>query len=183
MNMIARSAELSEIYEWSKNLNGYLINYFNLYVDKWSDKNIKKRCRDFNYIFNTIIREIEENDMYSTHYTTLNNSINNYITIQFQNHRLNCEKALNDSEEYADIEYGKKINDLCEDFYYINNKLGEINNSYQCEEIFNYIEGQKSSLKTVYEDRSHKYSQYLVFHDFPSYNDFDNIKKNIKCKS
>ncbi|SBT51016.1 PIR Superfamily Protein [Plasmodium ovale wallikeri] len=166
---------------WSTTLHKYLEEYISKYVDTWSVSNDKKRCRDLNNILDSIIKKIKNKKTYDESYNLTIGYINNSATSHLRVNTHECIRESKLTTHYNDIEYMKKIDDLCEDIDYIKNRISEIN-SVKCEEIKNYIEQQITELENIYRTSDNKYSDILEYYGFKSFDDFDDISENIKSK-
>ncbi|SBT56552.1 PIR Superfamily Protein [Plasmodium ovale wallikeri] len=166
---------------WSMKMKEYLENYVNNNVDKWKDSNEMKRCRDLNHILNSIIKKIKTKKNYSTSYDLIEEYTNNAARMSLQIHDTSCTRDSKLPEHSDDIENAKKIDDLCEDVAYIEEKISEIH-SNDCTEIQNYLDKQIAVLKSIYTTSEEKYTHILGYYDFTSFDKIDNIVNDFKSK-
>ncbi|SBT54662.1 PIR Superfamily Protein [Plasmodium ovale wallikeri] len=184
-NRIESDTLSSEDEFWKTTLYVYVNNYIDTYVEKWSNSNNNKRCRDFNNILDIILKKVNKKieTKPDVSYDLIASHINSSAEIYLKPWNDECKRESKFSTHYNDIEYMKKIDDLCEDIDHIKKHISKIN-SDNCKAIENYITQQVRDLGEIYTTSGNKYSNILGYYNFKSFNDFnDTIKKlNIKCQ-
>ncbi|SBT59374.1 PIR Superfamily Protein [Plasmodium ovale wallikeri] len=170
---------------WSTTVRNYLEKYIYGNIDKWSGSNYEKRCRDFNYILDIILKKIKEKE--KTNSDVPYSLFQDYIDEAAKSHLKTWEdeyKCIRDSKipKYSDdIENMKNIDDLCEDIAYIEKNVSKIH-SNNCKQIESYIDQQITNLKPIYTSSSTKYSDILGYYGYTSFDKIDNIAKDFKSK-
>ncbi|SBT56813.1 PIR Superfamily Protein [Plasmodium ovale wallikeri] len=166
---------------WSTQIKKYLENYVNSNVDKWTDSNEGKRCRDLNHILNSIIKKIKTKQPYNSSYDLVEGYINSATTYSLQVQTRNCFRDSKDNYDLDYIENKKNIDDLCEDITFIKDKFSEIHNN-NCKQIESYIDQQITTLKPIYTNLQTKYSPILEYYNFKSFDDFNDTITKLKSK-
>ncbi|SBS93737.1 PIR Superfamily Protein [Plasmodium ovale curtisi] len=174
--------------QWISNFRTKFNSYLEEYVNKLSDKNPQKHCRDLYYLLEDVIHKIKFLPGYDKSYDFIKKSIKNTMDTELKNNGyILCVK---DAFNEFDINYNeiyiknkKKIDDLCENINYTNKNYGKINNSSECAEIKKHIDHQYEILREVHNSNPAKYSDVLAYYEFTSFNDLENIIKKIQCVS
>ncbi|SBT83868.1 PIR protein [Plasmodium ovale] len=145
-----------EAYTISKNINEWITSFKNEIgnflknTTEWKGGIPGKRCRDWHYYINFVkdkINDLKEDNteiklQWLEEIDKFSEEILNY------NNVLEC--TTDDKNDYANI-YKKWFDDLCENCYYINDNLENINISSHCQEYFSYLLENKSILDSFIE--------------------------------
>ncbi|SBT01938.1 PIR Superfamily Protein [Plasmodium ovale curtisi] len=145
-----------EAYTISKNINEWITSFKNEIgnfiknTTEWKGGIPGKRCRDWHYYINFVkdkINDLKEDNteiklQWLEEIDKFSQEILNY------NNVLEC--TTDDKNDYANI-YKKWFDDLCENCYYINDNLENINISSHCQEYFSYLLENKSILDSFIE--------------------------------
>ncbi|SBT58708.1 PIR Superfamily Protein [Plasmodium ovale wallikeri] len=168
---------------WSTTVRIYLENYINGNIDKWSNSNYEKRCRDFNHILDNILQKIKEKEQTNSDnsYSLIKQYIDNGVEAHLMIWENKCKRNSKIDENSAETENKKKIDDLCEDIDFINKNTSEIDFS-KYQEIENHIAQQISELREKYTTSTEKYSHILSYYGFVSFDNFDSILEKLKSK-
>ncbi|SBT73793.1 hypothetical protein, conserved [Plasmodium ovale] len=166
---------------WSTKIKEYLENYVSNNVDKWTNSNEMKRCRDLNHILNSIIKKIKTKKPYEPSYELVESYINSAAILSLQVQTRKCFRDSKDNYDLDYIENKKNIDDLCEDITFIKDKFSEFHNN-NCKQIESYIDEQITALKPIYTKSQAKYSPILGYYNFNSFDDFNDTITNLKSK-
>ncbi|SBT57673.1 PIR Superfamily Protein [Plasmodium ovale wallikeri] len=173
----------TDSFYWSTTVRNYLEKYIYGNIDKWSDSNYEKRCRDFNYILDIILKKIKKKKETNSDvpYSLIYEYIENAAKAHLQTWGAECERKSKLPHDSDDIENMKNLDDLCEDIVYINKKISEINKNH-CNKIDSYINQQIFDLNNIYKMSETKYSDILGYYNFTSLYDFNVTTTNLKSK-
>ncbi|SBT58401.1 PIR Superfamily Protein [Plasmodium ovale wallikeri] len=168
---------------WSTTVRNYLEKYIYGNIDKWSGSNYEKRCRDFNYILDIILKKIKKKEQTNSDvpYSLFQDYIDKAAKAHLQTWGGECERKSKLPDDSDDIENMKNLDDLCEDIVYIRKKILEIHKNH-CNEIDNYINEQIFSLKHIYKMSETKYSDILGYYNFTSLDEIDTTAGKLKSK-
>ncbi|SBT55891.1 PIR Superfamily Protein [Plasmodium ovale wallikeri] len=168
---------------WKNTLKDYVSNYINKCIEEWSESNYNKRCRDFNHILDLALKRVKEisKTKTSVSYTLIEQYINNAATYSLQFQSIECKRESKLSAHYDDIEYMKQFDDLCEDIYYIKNRISDID-SDNCKQIESHIDQQITDIEQIYKKSPSKYSYILEHYHIESFDEINSTLGKIKSK-
>ncbi|SBT52740.1 PIR Superfamily Protein [Plasmodium ovale wallikeri] len=173
----------TDYFYWSTTVRNYLENYMNININKWYNNNYKKRCRDFNYILDIILKKIKEKEKTNSDvsYSLFQVYIDEAAKANLLTWGGECERKSKIPDDSDDIENMKNLDDLCEDIVYIKKEISEIHKNH-CNEIYRYINQQIFNLENIYTMSKTKYSDILGYYNFTSLDDFNDTITNLKSK-
>ncbi|SBT55697.1 PIR Superfamily Protein [Plasmodium ovale wallikeri] len=174
---------VSQANTWTSNINSYASSYLKKYPIQSNNKNHNKRCRDLAYFLEDIKTRIKASPLFDGNNSYIIGNIDNYLQhILVAEGYDDCPKNSTDENKLY-TENNKKLDDLCEDITYINEKLIEINNSSQCKEIQDYIVGQEKSVRLTYNHSSSEHCDILKYYSYDTFENIEKIIKKIKCNN
>ncbi|SBS93510.1 PIR Superfamily Protein [Plasmodium ovale curtisi] len=180
-----------EAFTWKGNVQKNFSNHLGKLKAEIKENTLEKRCRDLYYLIYGILYQLKNLKDYYTIYIGIKDTIKNHINSAFMNAAItdtgyaNCLVVANKEEDYEHdtIKNKKYIDDLCEDFIYIEKNINQINRSLECNGIKKYFEGEISKIKPLYETDTQKYKKILQYYKQDNFDNLINIIEKIKCNA
>ncbi|SBT72468.1 hypothetical protein, conserved [Plasmodium ovale] len=180
---INNSAHAEKANTWISNINSYASSYLEKYPIQSNDKKHNKRCRDLAYFLEDIKTKITASRIFDGYFSVMIGNIDNYLKSMLKVEGYDdCPIDLTDNSELY-TQNKKKMDDLCEDITYINEKMNEINNSSQCTDIKDHIIEQRRSVREKYDLSSYEYFDILKYYSYETFENIESTIEKIKCKT
>ncbi|SBT73131.1 PIR protein [Plasmodium ovale] len=178
-----------EAFTWKGNVQKNFSNHLGKLKAQIKENTLEKRCRDLYYLLYGILYQLKNLKDYDTIYIGIKDTIKNHINSAFMNAAItdrgyaDCLVAANDEKDYehATIKNKKHIDDLCEDFIYIEKNINQINSSHECSKIKVYIEDEFNTRNNTYNLNKELYAKILGYYKKNNFDSFKDIIAKIKC--
>ncbi|SBT55904.1 PIR Superfamily Protein [Plasmodium ovale wallikeri] len=166
---------------WSDNFRTYSSSYLDKYPDDTSN-NSGKRCRDLIYLLEYIKTRITVSPIFDGQNDYMLSNIDNFVKSLKSYGYEECPINLTEHKTLY-TQNRRKLDDLCEDITYINEKINEINNSSQCTDIKDHIIEQRRSVREKYDLSSYEYFDILKYYSYETFENIESTIGKIKCKT
>ncbi|KMZ83526.1 hypothetical protein PVBG_00606 [Plasmodium vivax Brazil I] len=165
--------------QWLSNFEKKLSAYLSKKKNAWDKINRKKRCRDLNNMLDVISEGIEKLRIYGTvkWVGTLNETA---ITLLNRDKDFNCIRKL-DNIENPHKYITKKLDDLCEDIYYLNDNKAKLIKKDKCDSILKYITDKKNEIFKKIADDGIQDKDIFGFCEKCTRESIESMLKTINC--